>query len=214
MALSKESTTRPRGRPEAALSRDVEATILAVAEQRFAEQGYAATSMREIASQANVNPAMIHYYFGNKESLLRTVLERALSPLAAAIESMQSADQVSPGEILKTLMGTIASHPSLPYLVMREVMLPGGVMQAHFAEHLAPRLGGALPGLLEREARDGRMRRDVPPQVAALTIMSLAIFPFVVRPVAERVLNVRLEGEALEVMKSQISEVVNKGLMP
>lgn len=214
--MTKNTKPKPaaRGRPDAASSRDVEGIILEVAEKCFAECGYSATPMREIADQASVNPAMIHYYFGNKESLLKAVLERALMPLAVIIESMQASKSVSPGEIIEALMGTVGNHPYLPYLVMREVMLPGGVMQEHFASNLAPRLGGALPGLLSREIEHKRMRNDLSPQVAALAIMSLAIFPFVVRPVAEKVLNVRLSGQALDAFKSQISEIVSRGLKP
>jgi AcrR family transcriptional regulator len=197
-----------RGRPDAASSKDVRATILEVAGEYFADRGYATTSMREIAEQAGVNPAMIHYYFGNKESLLRAVLEQALEPLAHAIEVMQSEKHVSPGEILETLMSTVAAHPRLPYLVIREVMLPGGVMQAHFARHLAPRLGGALPGLLERT---GGVNRELPPTVGALAIMALAIFPFVVRPVAEQVLDIRLSGDALDELKQHFSMVIERG---
>jgi len=199
------------GRPDAASATDVKATILKVAEDLFAQSGYAATSIREIADRSDANPAMIHYYFGNKESLLKAVLEKALSPLADSIEAMQSEHEVAPAEIVDTLMDTIASHPNLPYLIIREVMLPGGVMQAHFAEHLAPRLGGALPGLLEREIKNGRISVDTPPAIGALTLMSLAIFPFIVRPVAEQVLDVHMSGPAVVELKKHISRFVEKG---
>lgn len=200
-----------RGRPDKASAVDVRRAILAVAEDRFAEQGYAATSMRQIADTAGVTPAMIHYYFGNKKSLLRTVLETALEPLARAIEAMKSADSVPPEEIAHKLMATVSAHPSLPYLVVREVMLPGGVMQAHFASHLAPRLGGALPALLAREQERGRIRTDLPPAAGAMAIMALAMFPFIVRPVAEEILDLRLGGEGFTTFQNHVSEFVRRG---
>lgn len=203
--------TRARGRPSELNPVDVRANILAVAEELFAERGYAATSVRRIADAAGITPAMIHYYFGNKELLLRAVLDAALAPLAKTIENMKAAGAVGPEEISRELITTVAGHPKLPYLVVREVMLPGGVMQAHFAKHLAPRLGGALPGLLEREAREGRIRSDLPPAVGALAIMSLAMFPFIVRPVAEQVMNIRLSGAGLSQFRSHISDFVQRG---
>ncbi|MDX1556027.1 MAG: TetR/AcrR family transcriptional regulator [Xanthomonadales bacterium] len=202
------------GRPNADASVDVRATILEVAEAQFASQGYAATPIREIARAAGVNAAMVHYYFGNKESLLKAVLERALEPLARAIEAMKSAGSVSPDKVIRTLMATVAQHPRLPYLVLREVMLPGGVMQAHFARHLAPRLGGALPGIVKHEQANGRIRQDVQPATGALVIMSLAIFPFIVRPVAEQALDLDLHGEALESFREQVSAIVQRGFAP
>lgn len=188
--------------------------ILDVAEDRFARKGYAASSVREIAEAAQVNPAMIHYYFGSKEDLLRAVLEKAVEPLANAVEAMQQAEAVSPAEATRTLMQLVAAHPNLPLLVVREVMLPGGAMQAHFAKHLAPRLGGALPDILAREAGNGRIRSDLPPTIGALALMAMALFPFIVRPMAEQVLDVHLESEELDIFTGHISEFVRKGFAP
>lgn len=207
-------STGPRGRPGKAAAVDVRETICEVSEQLFAERGYAATSMRTIADAAGVTPAMIHYYFGSKESLLRAVLEEALAPLARIIEKMKSADAVSPDEIVRSLMSTVATHPNLPYLVIREVMLPGGIMQAHFARHLAPRLGGALPGLIAREQQQGRIRQDLPPAVGALAVMALALFPFIVRPIAEEALGLRLSGKAFQRLQAQFSTIVERGFSP
>ena len=50
--------------------------ILAVAEKLFGDQGFDGTSVRDIAQHANVNLAMISYYFGSKEKLLEALLEQ------------------------------------------------------------------------------------------------------------------------------------------
>ncbi|MDG3010635.1 TetR/AcrR family transcriptional regulator [Rhodococcus sp. D2-41] len=48
--------------------------ILAAAREAFARRGYDATSVREIAAAADVDPALVHHYFGTKEKLfLETV---------------------------------------------------------------------------------------------------------------------------------------------
>jgi len=54
---------------------DKRAHILAIAEQLFAEKGFDGTSVRDIAQLANVNLAMISYYFGSKEKLLEALIE-------------------------------------------------------------------------------------------------------------------------------------------
>ncbi len=157
---------------------------------------------------------MIHYYFGSKEVLLRTVLERAVEPLAEAIETLKATSKASPDFIVRTLMSTIARHPGLPYLVLREVMLPGGTMQAHFAGHLAPRLGGALPDILDTLQRREEIRDDPPPATAALILLSLVMFPFIVRPIAEQVLGVGLHGDALESFQDHVAAFVQRGFLP
>ena len=52
------------------------ATILDVAEQLFANAGYAESSFRDIAAVAKVNPALISYYFGSKRALFDCVYKR------------------------------------------------------------------------------------------------------------------------------------------
>jgi AcrR family transcriptional regulator len=50
--------------------------ILDVAEQLFSTAGYAEISFRDIASRADVNPALISYYFGSKRALFEAVYKR------------------------------------------------------------------------------------------------------------------------------------------
>jgi AcrR family transcriptional regulator len=62
-------------------SRDTKTRILDVAEQLFAENGYASTSLRNITTEAGVNLASVNYHFGTKEALLGEVLSRRLGPI-------------------------------------------------------------------------------------------------------------------------------------
>ena len=51
-------------------------TILDAAEETFAKSGYAGTSLREIASRAGVNQALVHHYFGSKDGLFKAIFLR------------------------------------------------------------------------------------------------------------------------------------------
>jgi AcrR family transcriptional regulator len=62
---------------------DTKATILDAAEQLFAEQGYAATSLRQLTTAAGVNLAAVNYHFGGKEELAKAVLARRIAPINA-----------------------------------------------------------------------------------------------------------------------------------
>lgn len=76
-------TEQPRrgpGRPrESADLRDV---ILDTAEHSFAEHGFKGATLRDIAGAAQVNQAMIRYYFGTKEQLFDEVFRRRGSALS------------------------------------------------------------------------------------------------------------------------------------
>ena len=54
---------------------DTKARILDAAERLFADNGYSATSLRDITNEAGVNLAAVNYHFGSKEALLSAVLE-------------------------------------------------------------------------------------------------------------------------------------------
>lgn len=62
-------------------SQETKDTILDAAEALFAEQGYAATSLRQLTAEAGVNLAAVHYHFGSKEDLARAVLSRRIAPI-------------------------------------------------------------------------------------------------------------------------------------
>jgi AcrR family transcriptional regulator len=206
--------TNPRGRPAAAEAADIRAAILDAAEVLFAHKGYAAVSVREIAKAVKVTPAMVHYYFGSKLALLRQVLERTLEPLAAAIAQMRAAGQAPATEIAHLLLSTFSEHPSLPVLVAREVILPGGVMQQHFLEYLAPRLGGSLPAMLEKEQAAGRVHADLDPQVTALLLLSLCAFPFVARDLAGPALGINYDDEGLRRLERHVERILLEGFAP
>jgi AcrR family transcriptional regulator len=60
---------------------DTKQKILDAAEHLVAEQGYAATSLRQIIAEAGVNLASVHYHFGSKEELLDGLVMRKVGPV-------------------------------------------------------------------------------------------------------------------------------------
>lgn len=212
MKQSKQTPERPRGRPINTSQQDLKIQILDIAEEFFAELGYSATSMRRIADQAGVNPALIHYYFGNKKELLLKVMERSFEPLKDALAQMKDGAQASPGMIANLMLSMAASHPNIPRLMTREVLLPGGEMQEYFLENMAPLLGGTLPGLLGKEKAAGRMRQDADLPISALLILAVCVFPFVARSLAEPVLGVSFDDDGIKSLNHQISALLKEGM--
>jgi AcrR family transcriptional regulator len=66
---------------------DTKAEILAAARRLFAEEGFESVSMRRIASEAGVDPSLIHHYFGSKDELFMAAIELPLDP-APEVESV------------------------------------------------------------------------------------------------------------------------------
>jgi len=212
MTQTTQLSERARGRPVETDQQDLKRQILDTAEELFADNGYAATSIRSIAEKSGVNPALVHYYFGNKKRLLQNVLERVLEPMGLAIAELKSGPGASPKTISRLLISMAAKHPNIPRLLIREVLLPGGEMQQFFAENMAPRLGGALPGLLEREKSAGRLHKDCEPAISAVLIMAVSIFPFIARTLAEPVLGINYDEKGIDLLTRQVTQLLNRGM--
>ncbi len=206
------TTERPRGRPVDTRHQDLKTQILDTAEELFSDNGYAATSIRRIADDAGVNPALVHYYFGNKRALLQKVMERVLEPLGQAIAAMNDRPEASPDIIAGLLLSMTSEHPNIPRLLTREVLLPGGEMQQYFTDNMAPHLGGALPALLSREKSAGRLRQDADPAISALLILAVCTFPFIARALAEPVLGINFDEDGIEILKQQVTKLLKQGM--
>ena len=76
------------------------ARILDQARAAFAESGYAGTTIRAIARAADVDPALVHHYYGTKENLL----DAATTPPQAFLEQIITAWQTPPAELGEQLV--------------------------------------------------------------------------------------------------------------
>ena len=61
-------------------NQDTREAILAAAKQAFAERGYDKASIRQIATGAGVDPALVHHYFGTKEQLFLEAVQAPIDP--------------------------------------------------------------------------------------------------------------------------------------
>ena len=81
--------------------------ILDAAESLFIERGFAATSLRAIASLAEVNLAATHYHFGSKEALFEATIHRRVSPINEA--RLQALDQLERSSSVLTVEAILAA---------------------------------------------------------------------------------------------------------
>ncbi|MBB6143744.1 AcrR family transcriptional regulator [Silvibacterium bohemicum] len=136
--MSKKSLGNP-GRPAASLDRDARDLLLAAATELFAEHGVAATTFAMIAKRAGLTPAMLHYYFTNREQLLDVVVEERLAPLIASVwtpvEVGADPKELILGVVERMLAG-IEQMPWVPSTWMREVLNEGGLLRTRMLRHL------------------------------------------------------------------------------
>jgi AcrR family transcriptional regulator len=121
------------GAPERIRDADrTRADILAVATREFADRGYAGARVDEIAAKTSTTKRMIYYYFGGKEQLYVTVLERAYIRIRT-LEQQLDVEHLDPVAAIRELAGLTfdhhESHPDFIRLVSIE--------NIHHGEHIA-----------------------------------------------------------------------------
>jgi AcrR family transcriptional regulator len=161
---------------------EARAKILAAAEELFAARGFAGTSVRDIARSAAINPAMIHYYFGNKEGLYCEIIESAASTIRMLLIKVTSSAQSVEEKLSQFVSGYahyIFSHPNLARVLHRE-LLAGG---AHLKQMMQPAtnyklLREAIASAVQR----GEMR-EIDVDLAPISLMGMIIVFQIIQPV-------------------------------
>lgn len=135
------NTTRP-ARPRG----QTRQLILDAALRRFAEQGYAATSVRDLADELGVTKAAVHYHFAAKEHIVLALVAPTLERLGAEVEA-QAVSPAGPRALLLALRDVlIESGPTLSVLASDpSLMEPLPELQAEL-ERLTARTAEVLAG--------------------------------------------------------------------
>ena len=118
---------RGRGRPKDT-DTDTSATISRAALQRFAAQGFEATSLREIAGDAGVDVALISYRFGGKQGLWKDIISQAGADLREALEqargnSEEASAQQRLGHSARAFLAYLLDRPEVPRLLLRDITI-------------------------------------------------------------------------------------------
>ena len=100
-----------RSQPEPAVAKPapVAAEIARVAARLFAERGFDATSVREIAEAAGVTKPTLYYHFGSKQGLGEAILTRPMAAMTARLGALE-ADESGRREPIRLLEAIIQAH--------------------------------------------------------------------------------------------------------
>jgi TetR/AcrR family transcriptional regulator len=179
----------PDGQPGA--DQDTERRILDAAHAVFMRRGTAGARMQEIADEAGVNKALLHYYFRSKERLAEAIFERAAKRLLPPMLVIMGSDAPIEQKVERVVahyLEALSSAPFLPGYMMSELHHhPERVQRLVTIATGGPAEGFAAQALrkvglqIEERVRAGTMRPIEAGQFAA-NLMSLCIFPFAARP--------------------------------
>jgi AcrR family transcriptional regulator len=183
----------------------------------FVRRGFGEVSVREIARAAGVTPAMIAYYFGDKQGLYEAMLGSVFDTLLARVRELAAQSPASTAPIeafIRLYVGTIAAQPWLPGLLLREVLTGDSAVRARFVERFAARAAALLPGLVSGEIAGGALRADLDPKQAVLSLVGMCVFPFLAHPVTGKALGYELDPAFAERLVAHASALFLDGARP
>src|SRR2546427_4318351 len=158
------------GRPSSTARKD----LMAIAIDCFARYGYQGTSIDRIARAAGVTKGAIYYHFRDKEHLLF----EALKDRIGGFEKQVLADVTPAADALANLKhvvdacffhATVSNHRRFIITLMVEALDTNPRLSAEF-QRILRRMRAFVADLVQRGQKQGTIRRDVAPEMAAAGI--------------------------------------------
>lgn len=167
------------------MKKDAQVRLIETATMLFARKGFHAVSIRELAQAANVNSALISYYFKSKEGLYREVLEEQFVLIAQMLKQIEEQPPVSPTEGITMYAENIAGiHQQRPYLtrfIISELMNPTPCCEGVIKKYLS-RLFGFLHTVFEEGIARGEFKRELKHDFAIVSLAGIMNFFFIAKP--------------------------------
>lgn len=209
----KSAGKRAPGRPLAD-SPDLRIRLLEAALACFVRKGIAATSLRDIATEAGVTPALLHYYFGDKDQLQTEVIAQKILPVFAALREplLRAGDDIA--ALIAGFVGGIgrivAEHPWLPPLWVREVLCEGGALRDLLFDRIGPQLPQMMAARFAEAQAKGRINPDLDPRLLMVSLVGLTLFPAAGAPIWRRLFDA--ENLDFDTVRLHTLSLLDRGL--
>jgi AcrR family transcriptional regulator len=147
--------------------------------------------MQEIAEEAGVNQALLHYYFRSKERLSAAVFQLVARQLFPRLFQILGSDLPLDHKIeliVNAYLDMLSQNRFMPAYVLSELQHHPERAEQILASGIGSDPGKALAPLIAKlriqidaEVKAGKMR-EITPQELIVNMLSLCVFPFAARP--------------------------------
>lgn len=190
-----------------------EEKIFNAAKTIFHKKGYAGARMQEIADEAGINKAMLHYCFKNKQVLFEAVFKKAFSQLAPKINQIFQSeaslfDKIK--EFTNSYISFVIENPYLPTFIIQEMNNNPEFVVSFFNNENRPN-PDLLIAQIESEIEAGKIKAINPKQLL-LNIFSLTVFPFAAQILVKGILHLSDKefNQMMEERKTSIAaQIIN-----
>ncbi len=172
------------------VDRTTEQKILEAARTEFGEHGLDGARMQSIADRAQVNKALLHYYFRSKEKLFEVILHSIALEIWQTIRLELSNQPKNPDlktairSLVSSYILTFAKTPEIPAILLR-LLLTGDKFFPAIVEKIIDAIGDGPKLLLltfEKEMKAGKIARTDPIQLI-MSVMGMIMVTFFGKPI-------------------------------
>lgn len=188
-----------------------ETSILNAAKTIFQQKGMDGARMQEIADEAGINKALLHYYYRSKQLLFEAVFKSAFSLLAPQMHKILNDDSSVFNKIksfTNNYISFVIKHPYLPNFIIQELNKNPEFALNILAENKFPNIE-KFKNQISEEVSKGIIKPIKADQLF-INILSLNIFPFIGAPLFKGFLNLSDEEYKLmlENRKTEVAEFI------
>ena len=193
-----------------------EEVILESAKKTFVKHGLEGTKMQQIANEAGINKALLHYYFRSKDKLFEAILEDVFSEVVPVFqmffkEEIPFLEKI--GLFVETYIDLLKKNPFLPEFVFNELnRSPQRLVNIMISVGINPHI---LLSQIEKEIEVGNIK-PFDPRHLLVNILSLTIFPIIAKPILKGVMLGADDGQFnifLEERKTHIKEFISNAIV-
>jgi AcrR family transcriptional regulator len=161
---------------------DRPAEITEAAFHAFAENGYEATRVDDVAKRAGVSKGLLYLYFKTKEELFKAVVKSFITPRIDALRSRVESSDLSAEEFLRGPFLDFAKQiPKSPVKILIRLMVAEGHkhpdLVAYYWDNVASQGLAALGQVIDKGVRDGEFRStalsDYPQLIISPVMLSI-----------------------------------------
>lgn len=150
----------------------------------FAEKGYAATRVDEVAKRAGVSKGLLYLYFKTKEDLFKAVIRSFVVPRIDALQASANSSEMSAEEFLRgPFFDFVKTFPGSPISILVRLMIAEGPkhpdLVQFYWDNVVSRGLTAISEFLERAVQKGEFRRSVVndlPHLFAMPVLFSVVF--------------------------------------
>ena len=148
--------------------------IINTAIELFAERGFEGTSIRDLATKADVNVAMVNYYFGSKDKLFEALVERKVSFMRNLLDGLMNNKELSEIEkidfIIVSYVSKFMEQPLFHKVLQQEMLVTQRITLHENLLHIFSKNRADVVAIIEKGIRK-KIFRKVDPQLTFASVI-------------------------------------------